>query len=209
MNRKEHWENVFSQKQEQEVSWYQPIPESSIAFFESSNLPKTASIIDIGSGDSYFIDYLIDNGYQNIYALDISEHALMRLKKRLGKKAKDVHFIVSDVLDFKANVKFDYWHDRAAFHFLADTAEVDTYLSLVNQYIAKGGNLMIATFSDSGPLKCSGINIKQYSKDELASQFSKSFEKIKCIEEAHLTPFKTIQNFTFCSFIRKIIYVSK
>ncbi|CAN5562664.1 class I SAM-dependent methyltransferase [soil metagenome] len=203
MNRKEHWENVFSQKQEQEVSWYQPVPKSSIDFFESSNVPKTANIIDIGSGDSYFIDYLIDNGYQNIYALDISEHALMRLKNRLGERAKDVHFIITDVLDFKTAVKFDYWHDRAAFHFLSTSNDVNKYISISDEYINYNGKMMVATFSDSGPLKCSGINIKQYSKGELANQFSKSFEKIKCVEEAHLTPFKTIQNFTFCSFIKK------
>jgi len=200
MNRKEHWENVFSQKQQNEVSWFQPIPKSSIEFFEASQVPKTANIIDIGSGDSYFIDYLIEMGYQNIYALDISEHALSRLKNRLGERGNQVHFIVSDVLDFKAAVQFDYWHDRAVFHFLADSTEIDAYLSIANKYIAKGGNLMVATFSDSGPLKCSGLNIKQYSKSDLEKQFSNHFLKIKCIEEAHPTPFNTTQNFTFCSF---------
>ena len=118
MNKKEHWESVFSQKQQTEVSWHQPVPKSSIDFFESNSVPKDATIIDVGSGDSYFIDYLVNNGYQNVYALDISEHALNRLKIRLGDKANRVNWIVSDVLDFKAPVTFDYWHDRAAFHLL-------------------------------------------------------------------------------------------
>ena len=203
MNKKEHWENVFSQKQQNEVSWYQPVPKSSIDFFESNNIPKDANIIDVGSGDSYFIDYLVDNGYKNVYALDISEHALSRLKKRLGEKANSVNWIVSDVLDFKPAMHFDYWHDRAAFHFLSDPNDVDKYISITDEYINKNGKMMVATFSDSGPLKCSGISIKQYSKDELSNQFAKSFEKIKCVEETHPTPFNTIQNFTFCSFKKK------
>jgi len=105
MNKKEHWESVFSQKQQTEVSWYQPVPKSSIDFFESNSVPKDAAIIDVGSGDSYFIDYLINNGYQNVYALDISEHALARLKTRLGDKANRVHWIVSDVLDFIGSIE--------------------------------------------------------------------------------------------------------
>jgi cyclopropane fatty-acyl-phospholipid synthase-like methyltransferase len=199
MERKKHWENVFSQKQENEVSWYQPLPKSSIEFFESQKLPKDAHIIDVGSGDSYFIDYLVNNDYQNVYALDISEHALMRLKKRLGPKAERINFIVSDIIDFKPAIKFDYWHDRAAFHFLSD-AETDKYISIANESIVPNGNLMVATFSDSGPLKCSGLSVKQYSKSELEKQFAHYFLKIKCIEEIHPTPFNTNQNFTFCSF---------
>ena len=200
MDRKQHWENVFSQKQENEVSWYQPLPKSSIEFFESQNIPKNANIIDVGSGDSHFIDYLVEKGYENIYALDISEYALLRLKKRLDDKAEKVHFIVSDIIDFRPSVKFNYWHDRAAFHFLADTGEVDKYISIANEAIAPKGSLMVATFSDSGPLKCSGLNIKQYSKNDLETQFSNYFQKIKCVEEVHPTPFNTNQNFTFCSF---------
>lgn len=203
MSKKEHWENVFSQKQQNEVSWYQPVPKASIEFFEANNVSKDAKIIDVGSGDSYFIDYLIDKGYKNIYALDISENALNRLKNRLGEKAQSVHWIVSDVLDFKADTHFDYWHDRAAFHFLSDPNDVNKYISITDEYINKNGKMMVATFSDSGPLKCSGINIKQYSKDELAEQFAKLFEKIKCVDETHPTPFNTTQNFTFCSFVKK------
>ena len=111
------------------------------------------------------IDYLVDNGYENIYALDISENALTRLKSRLGEKANSVHWIVSDVLDLKAETHFDYWHDRAAFHFLSDPQDVDRYISITDEYINRNGKMMVATFSDSGPLKCSGINIRKYSND--------------------------------------------
>lgn len=203
MDKKQHWENVFSQKQQSEVSWYQPVPKSSIDFFESNNVARQANIIDVGSGDSYFIDYLVEKGYENIYAVDISENALLRLKNRLGSKADKVNWIVSDILDLKSEVSFDYWHDRAAFHFLSDTTEVNKYLSITKDSISTNGKMMIATFSDSGPLKCSGLDIKQYSKQELEQKFAVNFKKIKCVDETHTTPGNTNQNFTFCSFQKK------
>lgn len=203
MNKKEHWENVFSQKRQDEVSWHQQVPKTSIEFFESSDVPLDANIIDVGSGDSYFIDYLVERGYRNIYALDISEHALNRLKCRLGEKADIVHWIVSDVLDYKSDTRFDYWHDRAVFHFLADSDDVNKYVRLTKNCINPAGKMMVATFSESGPLKCSGLNIKQYSKSDLENQFSNYFNKIKCMDEIHTTPFDTSQNFTFCSFVKK------
>lgn len=205
MNRREHWENVFSRKQEDEVSWYQPLPKSSIEFFESHELPFDANIIDVGSGDSYFIDYLVDRGYKNIYALDISEHALSRLRIRLGKRGNTVQWIVSDILNFKTDIKFDYWHDRAAFHFLSDTTDIDKYIQISSTYINADGKLMIATFSESGPEKCSGLNVKHYSKAELEHQFENYFHKIKCENEVHQTPFNTKQHFTFCSFLKKTV----
>lgn len=203
MDKKQHWDNVFSQKKQSEVSWYQPVPQSSIEFFESNTISLHANIIDVGSGDSYFIDYLVEKGYENIYAVDISENALLRLKNRLGSKADKVNWIVSDILDLKTDVCFDYWHDRATFHFLSDTKEVNKYLEITNDSISKNGKMMVATFSDSGPLKCSGLEIKQYSKQELELRFSAHFNKIKCVEETHATPFNTNQNFTFCSFQKK------
>jgi len=203
MNKKDHWENIFSKKQNNEVSWYQPVPKSSIEFFEANNIPLQANIIDVGSGDSYFIDYLIEKKYENVYAVDISENALLRLKNRLGAKASKVNWIVTDILDFKSDVRFDYWHDRAAFHFLSDTTDVNQYLRITNESISTNGRMMVATFSDSGPLKCSGLDVKQYSKTDLEKQFSVSFNKIKCVDESHITPFNTTQNFTYCSFQKK------
>ncbi len=203
MDKKQHWETVFASKQQNEVSWFQPVPNSSIEFLESYNISKKSNIIDVGSGDSFFIDYLVENGYENIYSLDISENALLRLKNRLGSKSDKVNWIVSDVLDLSANVQFDYWHDRAAFHFLSDPDDVNKYISITKDYISTNGKMMVATFSDSGPLKCSGLNIKQYSKDELNNKFSQFYTKIKCVDETHITPFNTNQNFTYCSFKKK------
>ena len=198
--KKQHWENVFATKQETEVSWYQQKPETSVNFFIENNIPKEAKIIDIGGGDSYLIDNLLELGYGNLFLLDISENAIERIKNRLGTNSEKVTFIVSDILDFQPEITFDVWHDRASFHFLTNENEISNYKSLVSNSIAKDGYLFLGTFSEKGPLKCSGLEITQYSESKFEAIFGSNFEKIKCFEENHQTPFDTIQNFIFCSF---------
>ena len=201
--KKAHWENVFATKSETEVSWYQQKPETSIRFFTDNNISKTAKIIDIGGGDSYLIDNLLEMGFTNLSLLDISENAINRIKHRLGDKAKNVVFIVSDVLDFQPKITFDVWHDRASFHFLTDENEIKLYQSLVTNLISENGYLFLGAFSENGPLKCSGLEITQYSETKLQSIFGTAFEKLKCFIENHKTPFDTMQNFIFCTFKKK------
>lgn len=200
---REHWENIFATKAENEVSWFQLYPKTSLAFLELFQLPRNAHIIDIGGGDSHLVDVLIEKGYKNIYVLDISENALNRAKKRLGEKAGLVHWVLSDVTEFKPQVKFDFWHDRAAFHFLTTEKKIDAYVHLAENSIKQNGYLILGTFSENGPGKCSGLEIKQYSERSMSARFEVKFKRIKCIEENHTTPFNTIQQFLFCSFQRK------
>lgn len=202
-SKKEHWEKVFATKQETEVSWYQQKPEISINFFIENKIPKDAKIIDIGGGDSYLIDNLLEMGYSNLFLLDISENAINRIKNRLGAKAEKVTFIVSDIVDFQPEITFDVWHDRASFHFLTTENEIATYQKLVSNSIEENGYLFLGTFSENGPLKCSGLEITQYSESKFETIFGSDFSKIKCFEENHQTPFDTTQNFIFCTFKKK------
>lgn len=199
-DRKKHWENIYETKQLNEVSWFQPTPETSLNFFKEYKIPTTAKIIDVGGGDSYLVDFLIDLGYQNITVLDISEAALNRAKKRLGNKANQVNWIVADVATFEPIEKYDFWHDRAAFHFLTNEDEVKHYVETVRNSFTPNGILVIGTFSEHGPKKCSGIDIKQYSANTLIKLFSSEFEQLNCFTVEHQTPFNTIQQFVFCSF---------
>ena len=200
ISKKEHWENVFATKAETEVSWYQKKPETSLQLIKACKVAKEAKIIDIGGGDSYLIDNLIELGYTNLFLLDISEKAIERSKARLGANADKVTFIVSDVLDFQPNERFDVWHDRASFHFLTNEADVLKYKSIVSNALSTNGNFLLGTFSDEGPLKCSGLEITQYSVDKIATTFEDTFEMENCFTEDHETPFETIQNFIFCHF---------
>jgi len=202
-DRKEHWENIYSTKRLEEVSWYEPTPATSLQFVDLFNLPKDARIIDVGGGDSLFVDNLLDLGYTDVSVLDISEAALERAKKRLGEKALRVKWIVCDAAKFKPTQQYDFWHDRAAFHFLTDEADVKSYINTIAGYIKPDGIFVLGTFSEQGPKKCSGIEIKQYSEATLLSILGQYFEKIECKEIEHTTPFNTIQKFIFCSFKHK------
>jgi SAM-dependent methyltransferase len=195
---KNHWETVYETKQPDEVSWTQENPKTSLDFIRETHLGKTAKIIDIGGGDSKLVDFLLEEGYENITVLDISAKALERAKKRLGKNAQKVTWIVSDITEFKPEVSYDIWHDRATFHFLTTAEQILKYVDLTEKWVSNF--LILGTFSENGPKKCSGLDIKQYSGLELENQFKNRFKKLKCINEDHLTPFETKQNFTFCAF---------
>ncbi len=200
---KHHWENIYDSKVETDLSWFQTYPATSMNFVTSFQLPLTANIIDIGGGDSHFVDALLDKGYLNIWVLDISANAIERSKKRLGEKAIKVHWIVSDGTDFLPSVKFDFWHDRAAFHFLTTEEKIDKYVSTAANAIKEKAFLILGTFSVNGPKKCSGLEVVRYSEVSMSARFDAVFDRIKCIEENHVTPFNTVQSFLFCSFIRK------
>ncbi len=199
-DRKKHWENIYQTKELKKVSWFQPTPETSLDFFRQFNVPITAKIIDIGGGDSFLVDHLLDLGYQHISVLDISAAAIAKAKHRLGERGNTVKWIVADAATFKPKEHYDFWHDRAAFHFLTDEQEISSYLETAQQSINPAGVLVLGTFSERGPKKCSGIEIKQYSETSMTTRLKTFFEKIKCITVDHKTPFDTIQNFVFCSF---------
>jgi len=203
MSQKEHWENVFSTKKETEVSWYQRYPTTSLDFIHKHTIAKNAKIIDIGGGDSYLIDALLELGYTNLYLLDISAKAIERIKNRLGANAAKVTFIVSDVLEFTPDTTFDFWHDRASFHFLTTQSQIAKYAKLVGSAVAKDGNLVLGTFSENGPKKCSGLDITQHNEATMNAIFKTNFDLVESFTEDHKTPFDTIQNFLFCNFRKR------
>jgi hypothetical protein len=199
---KNHWETIYKTKNPAQVSWTQEVPKTSLAFIHSFGLKKTAKIIDIGGGDSTFVDYLLDEGFENITVLDISAQALDKAKKRLGNKSNKINWVVSDITEFQPGTTYDVWHDRATFHFLTTGEQVAKYMDIARKSVS--GFLTIGTFSESGPEKCSGLTVKQYSEETLTAELQKGFDKIKCIKEDHITPFDTRQNFLFCSFKKNV-----
>ncbi|MGQ7869694.1 class I SAM-dependent methyltransferase [Sunxiuqinia sp. sy24] len=202
-DRKKHWEHIYQTKSLNEVSWFESKPETSLDFFTQFQVLTTAKIIDIGGGDSLLVDHLLDWGYQDLTVLDISEAAIQRAQQRLGVRAAQVKWIVADAATFQPTARYDFWHDRAAFHFLTQDQEIENYLQTAQRSINPAGIMVIGTFSEQGPSECSGIAIKRYSETAMTNQLKRYFEKVKCIKVDHKTPFSTIQNFVFCSF-RKV-----
>lgn len=198
--KKTHWEDVYQKKDIEEVSWYQPKAETSMDYIGSFGLKKDAKIIDIGGGDSFLAENLLSEGYTNISVLDISEAALDRARSRMGAKADKIQWIVADASEFSPSEKYDLWHDRATFHFLTEAGEIAGYLKTLKNSVKKGGYVLMGTFSEKGPEKCSGIKIKQYSLHDLSELLENGFETMECKNVDHITPSGSVQNFSFCSF---------
>lgn len=199
--KKNHWETVYETKNPDQVSWTQDVPKTSLDFITSFGATKKSKIIDIGGGDSKLVDYLLDEGFENITVLDISAKALEKAQNRLGDKAKKIYWVVSDITEFEPKTTYDIWHDRATFHFLTTSEQVSKYMETARKSVK--GYLTIGTFSENGPTKCSGLDIKQYNEETLTNEMNNGFDKIRCVTEDHLTPFNTTQNFLFCSFKRQ------
>jgi SAM-dependent methyltransferase len=199
----QHWEHVYETKAEHEVSWFQANPQHAGELMTLFNLPPNAAIIDIGGGDSHFVDAMLAAGYTNITVLDISAAAIYRAIARLGEKAGKVTWVVSDITSFKSTKKYDLWHDRAAFHFLTSEEQINQYVAIAGQVVKNAGYLLLGTFSENGPTKCSGLEIKQYSEPTMTARFAADFEKLKCLYEDHVTPANKVQHFIFCGFRRK------
>ena len=199
---KVHWEHIYKTKMPQEVSWTENKPNMSLELISKAKLSLDAQIIDVGGGDSQLVDYLMDLGYKNLTVLDISETAIIRAQKRLGDRAAQVKWVVSDVIDYKPKLSYDLWHDRASFHFQTSAESIRDYLTLLNRAVK--GHVIIGAFSTNGPKKCSGLDIMQYNEASLKQLFKKyGFESLSFEKQIHITPFKTEQEFIFGSFTAK------
>lgn len=198
--RKNYWENIYNHKNLAEVGWYQARPETSLELIGSAGLSKASKIIDAGGGDSMLVDHLLREGYTNISVLDVSDKAIEKAKFRLGEKADLVTWICRDVTEFEPKEAYDLWHDRACFHFLTQKEEVEIYSKVVSRSLKSQGVLVLGTFSKTGPLKCSGLEIQQYDEKDLRQVFSGQFDPIDFVDYAHTTPTGSIQNYVFSRF---------
>ena len=201
-NLKSHWEKIYDEKNEDEVSWFQKETNESIRMIQSAGI-ENPKIIDVGSGRSKLLKNLIKIGYNQLTYLDISESALEKSKEFLGEQSNKVRWISKDILNFKTEEKFDIWHDRAVFHFLNEENLIRKYIEIVEKNISESGHLIIGTFSENGPLKCSGLEVRRYSEKVIEKLFNRSFKLIDSFYYDHVTPFNTTQNFLFSHFIKK------
>ena len=196
MDNKKHWENIYQKKEIDGVSWYQKIPSESLQLIKKYSSSNSDKIIDIGCGKSFLADNLLELNYTNISLVDISSNALTEVKERLQNRS--LNFIETDILNFNSNDKYDIWHDRAVFHFITNPEGIEKYISLCNKYINNHGILIIGAFAEDGPLKCSGLEIKRYSINNLKELFKENFKFIEGFKKLHNTPFDTEQSFSFC-----------
>ncbi len=201
-NAKEHWENIYQTKSDDELSWYQENPKTSVDLILSLNLDKDVKFIDVGAGDSKLVDNLIALGFRNISVLDISSNALEKSKKRLGNKADAVKWITADLRELETDERYDIWHDRAVLHFLTTEEDIGKYVKVVKRFLKPKGYLIVSAFSLNGPKRCSNLDVKQYSEGSMKKLFS-DFEHIKSFEEEHKTPWGATQIFIYNMFKKR------
>jgi 2-polyprenyl-3-methyl-5-hydroxy-6-metoxy-1,4-benzoquinol methylase len=199
MQTKEHWENVYSTKAADEVSWFQEHAGLSLQIIRDNALAPDGRIIDVGGGASTLVDDLLSAGFSKITVLDLSAAALAKTKARLGARAVSVQWLEANILDVTLPAStYDVWHDRAVFHFLTAEAERHRYLEQVLHAVKQGGLVIVATFAEDGPEKCSGLPVMRYSTEGLHAEFGNTFELLGSQRESHLTPTGKEQKFVYC-----------
>jgi SAM-dependent methyltransferase len=196
---KDHWEAVYAGKSPDRVSWFRPHLEQSLRFLGAAKIGREAAIIDVGGGASTFVDDLVERGYTNVTVLDLSQTALDAAKARLGGRASAVRWICADVTraDLPEHA-YDFWHDRAVFHFLVDTEARRRYFVAVSRSVRPGGHIVVATFGPHGPETCSGLDVLRFAPDALHAEFGDEFTRIADATELHDTPLGNEQEFVYC-----------
>jgi ubiquinone/menaquinone biosynthesis C-methylase UbiE len=201
MEAKKHWENVYSTKAANAVSWYQEHASKSYELIRKSGLQPNAPIIDVGGGASTLVDDLLAGGYNDITVLDLSGTALAAAKARVGPQSKMVKWLEANIVEIELpEHAYELWHDRAVFHFLNSRQERLAYLRNVMRAVRPGGHVIVATFAEDGPTQCSGLPVSRYSAAELEAEFGEAFTLVRHEKEAHATPFGTTQQFVYCHF---------
>lgn len=201
--RQAHWENVYTKKGENEVSWFQDNPEPSLRLITKFGTNPDMAIIDIGGGASRLVDSLVAKGFRALTVLDLSEASLKAAQTRLGERAASVHWLIADATTWEPSQEYDVWHDRAAFHFLTEKRDCVAYVARVRRALKVGGHAIIATFALEGPEKCSGLPVVRYDPASLGKVLGPEFMLKETLRHEHATPWGSQQVFQFSVFRRE------
>ena len=200
MDSKQHWDEVYAQKAEDTVSWFQPRPDISLALIAAAGLDPLDPVVDVGGGASRLVDHLLLQGHRDVTVLDVAAAALEKSRRRLGKAAGSVHWLVSDITRWRPERRYRVWHDRAVFHFLTEPADRAAYRRVLEAALAHGGHAIIASFALDGPERCSGLPVRRYSPQTLAAELGPAFNLLEQHQEEHTTPAGRVQHFQYSVF---------
>lgn len=203
MDRKSHWDAIYSARAPNELGWYQAHPEVSLWLIETSGIGKDEPLIDVGGGASLLVDNLAASGFQGVTVLDVSPAAIAAAQARLGAQAGEVRWLAEDITCYTPSETYRLWHDRAVFHFLTAAADRQAYLSTAERALSPGGQMIIATFAPDGPDTCSGLPVVRYDAQSLAQEVGEHFELLETCGETHVTPGGGKQSFSYCRFLRR------
>jgi SAM-dependent methyltransferase len=201
---KDHWDKKYADTPITQLGWFETKSIPSVQLIENCGVSKDAPIADIGSGTSTLIANLLDLGYQNIFAIDISSVALEKAKVLLPpEQAIQVHWVLDDITHPASMLqlpKIAVWHDRAVFHFLTGEQDRQTYRSLVEQILMPGGFVVIATFAVEGAAYCSGLPVRRYNVDRLREFFSEGYKLVESLDYMYKMPSGDIRPYVYARF---------
>lgn len=201
-DRKDHWDQVYSRKSPEDLTWFQARPETSLAFIRAAGLDEGARILDVGGGTSTLTGCLLREGFRNLGILDVSGRALGLSKARLGDAARGVEWFEGDVTTFDPPHGWELWHDRAVFHFLTEEEDRRAYCSVMGRAVEMGGHVLISTFAIDGPDRCSGLDCARYAPMSLQAELGREYQLRSSLNEIHRTPSGGTQNFLCAWFVR-------
>lgn len=200
MDSKQHWDEVYAQKAEDAVSWFQPRPDISLELIDAAGLKPGDPIVDVGGGASRLVDQLLAQGHQDVTVLDVAAAALEKSRARLGEAADSVHWVVADITRWRPERRYRLWHDRAVFHFLTAPEDRLAYRRALEVGLMSGGTAIVASFALDGPERCSGLPVQRYSPDTLAAELGPAFKLLERRQEEHTTPMGRVQRFQYSMF---------
>lgn len=192
-----HWDRVYSRLGETQVSWFETAPTQSLVLFDLLGVTPECSVLDVGAGASRLVDALLARGFTDLTVLDVSAEGLELTRERLGRAGRGVQWVVADILTWQPERHYDTWHDRAVFHFLTEPADRGRYLGTLRTALASGGTVVLATFAEDGPRRCSGLPVSRYSAAELTTVLGTDFTPVASERVEHRTPSGVVQPFTW------------
>lgn len=189
---KSHWETAYN-KPDDQLGWFEKNPEETLNLFKQTQLRKDAKILTVGAGTTTLIDQLLDAGYTNIIANDLSTLALKKLQLRI-KKSHDyqLNCIADDLTKptiLNTIKPIDLWVDRAVLHFFLKAEEQQAYFKLIKNLVTKNGFVLIAVFALNGAEKCCGLDLKRYNTKMLEEQLGSEFQLVKHFKHTFINPF--------------------
>jgi ribosomal protein L11 methylase PrmA len=201
---KDHWNKKYTNTPITELGWYESKSQPSLQLVENCAVSKDSVLVDIGSGVSTLIANLLELGYQNLHAVDISDVALEKAKALLNQEqAAQVHWIVDDITNPSNVLQLQnvmVWHDRAVFHFLTEEQHRQTYHSLLQKIIMPDGYVIMAAFALSGAAMCSGLPVQRYSVESLSEFLGNGFKLIEGLDHTYQMPSGDLRPYVYTRF---------
>ena len=204
VNLKEHWDKAYLNSPEDKLGWYETDHSPMLRLILKTGLNKSARILNVGSGSTTLVDELLNKGYSNIIATDISEVALKKLEDRTG--SNKVEFIIDDLtkpIKLKEIEPVDLWIDRAVLHFFTEETDQKIYFDLLKSKTQSKGYVILAEYNLSGAELCAGLPVHRYSKEMLTEKLGADFELIDSFEYIYIMPSGAERPYIYALFRKK------